>query len=141
MSIALTMIRLNLPLSGWKKFNGENRGVWSQKEDTRKMAAIILRQCSHSDVVELIAKEFNSFPERLRIDFRTLASQPNSASGNVRKGLQKLNEKLNGALLREEFQQTFNRRVETVDGVRYKRIKVDEAKAAAQRKYGIIGKP
>lgn len=140
MSIALTMIRLNLQLSGWKKFDPTNRGTWTQKEDTRKMAAIILKQCSHPDVVELIAKEFDSFPERLRIDFRTLASEPNAASGNVRKGLQKLNDKLGGKLLREEFQQTFNKRVETADGARYKRVKVDEAKAAARRKYGIIGK-
>lgn len=140
MSIALTMIRLNLQLSGWKKFDPTNRGTWTQKEDTRKMAAIILKQCSHPDVVELIAKEFDSFPERLRIDFRTLASEPNAASGNVRKGLQKLNDKLGGKLLREEFQQTFNKRVETADGARYKRIKIDEAKAAARRKYGIIGK-
>lgn len=140
MSIALKMIRLNLPLSGWKKFDPTNRGTWTQKEDTRKMAAIILRQCSHPDVVELVAKEFDSFPERLRIDFRTLASEPNAASGNVRKGLQKLNDKLGGKLLREEQYTTFNKRVETVDGVGYRRIKVDEAKAAARRKYGIIGK-
>lgn len=138
MSLVLTMLQANVPLCEWRKFDASKRGAGGLyfKEDTRKMAALILKQCGHAEVVELVAREFNSFPERLRIDFRTLASNENSASGNVRKGLQRLNDKLGGKLLKEENGRVFMKRVETKDGVRFKRVIVDEAVAGAKKKYG-----
>lgn len=138
MSLTLTMLRANVPLHKWREFDtSKARSAYGyQKEDTRKMAQQILSQCSHSDVVELVARDFSQFPERLRIDFRTLASSENSCSGNVRKGLQRLNEKLGGKLLKAEQDLTFNKRTETKDGVFYKKVKVNEAVAAAKRKYG-----
>lgn len=137
MSITLAMIRTNTPLHKWREFDA-SRAVSSylRKEDTRKIAQIILKQCGHADVVELVAREFNYFPDSLRLDFRTLASNQNAASGNVRKGLQRLNEKLGGKLLREETQAYMNVRVETVDGVKYRKQRVDSAVAGAKRKYG-----
>jgi hypothetical protein len=132
------MIYANAPLHKWREFDVNARGNYGLrgKEDTRKIAAAILKQCGHNEVVELVAKEFDQFPERLRIDFRTLATQENAASGNVRKGLQRLNERMGGKLLREDNARVFNRRIETADGVRYKRVEVNEAIAAAKRKYG-----
>lgn len=138
MSIVMQMLAVNEPLCNWRKFKPEGRFTYRAKEDTRKMAQMILKQCSHSEVVELVAKEFNGFPERLRIDFRTLASSENAASGNVRKGLQRLNEKLGGKLLSEKNERVVNTRVESVDGVSYKRKRINESVAGAKRKYGII---
>lgn len=137
MSLVLAMLRANEPLHKWEGFDSSrspsSAGV---KHDTRKMAQKILSQCSHPKTVELVAREFYNLPERLRIDFRTLASDHTSASGNVRKGLQRLNEKLGGKLLAEEHTKVFQQRVETRDGVKYRKIKVDEAVAGAKRKYG-----
>lgn len=136
-SVALAMIEVNEPLHKWKTFKSDGRFTYRPKQDSRKIAQIILGQCSHPDVIDLVAKEFNSWPERIRIDFRTLASDHQSASGNVRKGLQRLNKMLKGQLIREEFQVTVQKRVETKDGVHYKSVKVNEARAAARRKYGV----
>ena len=137
MSITLAMIRTNTPLCKWRDFDASRApSSFSRKEDTRKIAQIILKQCGHADVVELIAREFSSFPDALRLDFRTLANDQSASSGNVRKGLQRLNDRLGGKLVREDIQQSFNVRVETVDGVTYRRKRVDGAVAGAKRKYG-----
>jgi hypothetical protein len=136
-SITLAMIRTNVPLCKWREFDASRaHSSFSRKEDTRKIAQLILKQCGHADVIELVAREFNSFPDALRLDFRTLANDQNAASGNVRKGLQRLNERLGGKLAREETHRSINVRVETVDGVSYRRKRVDEAVAGAKRKYG-----
>lgn len=136
MPIVLSMIRANVPLHKWKEFEPGRVPSGRLKEDTRKIAALILKQCGHSEVVDLVAKEFEGFPPQLRVDFRTLACNPEAASGNVRKGLQRLNDKLGGKLLREEVKLAFNKRVETRDGVSYRRQEVNQAVAGAKRKYG-----
>jgi len=139
MSLLVQMVRCNAPLHSWKDFEKqEGRSTWTAKEDTRKMAKMMLAQCSHPLAVELIAKEFELLPPQLRLDFRSLANQENSSSGNVRKGLQRLDEKLGGKLLREEHVETVMRRVETKYGVSYKKEKVNPAVAGATRKYGIV---
>lgn len=137
MSIVLAMLRSNTPLCKWKTFDPDRMPSSSlRKDNSRKIAQQILNQCGHNDVVELVAREFDSFPDFLRIDFRTLACNNEAASGNVRKGIQRLNERMGGKLLRQETAQVFNKRVETRDGVGYRQIKVNEAVAGAKRKYG-----
>jgi len=148
MSLALAMIQANVPLHRWKTFEAERRmtdrsssveiGGWGRTKDWSKVARALLNSCSHPDAVDLIAREFNQFPELLRINFRTLAIEAHSASGNVRKGIARLNDRLGGAILRDKDVQTFNQRVEGVDGARYKKVRVDPAVAGAMRKYGII---
>lgn len=138
MSIALQMIQVNEPLHTWRTFKSDGRGTHISKENSRKIARAILKQCGHPAVIELISKEFEAFPESLRRDISDLANTAEAASGNVRKGLQRINAALNGRLLREQRDVVFNKRVETIDGVKYKTILVDQAKAGAMRKYGLI---
>lgn len=143
MSLVLAMVHRNIPLHKWRTFDPNSRSgaVTPKREDDRKIAAIILKQCSHQDVVDLVAQEFHLLPERLRIDFRTLASTQENSSGNVRKGLQRLDEKLGGKLLKQEMTQTYQERVETADGAYYRRVRVDPSAVGAAKKYGLIVGP
>lgn len=137
MSTTIAMVQANVPLCQWRTFDAGNRlgRMTAFKEDTRRIAAIILRQCGHNEVVDLVAREFSLFPERLRIDFRTLANDQQAASGNVRKGLQRLDQKLGGELMRKSEDRVFNKRVETEAGVFYKPVKVNKSIAGAKQKY------
>ena len=138
MSMVMAMIRANVPLHQWRTFDGAGRTVRIQKEDSRKIAQSILSQCSHAELVELVSREFAQLPERIRIDFRTLASNSGACTGNVRKGVQRLNDKLGGQLLREENNRVFNRRMETATGASYRQVRVNEAIAGAKRKFGLL---
>uniref|UniRef100_A0AAU7PFD7 30S ribosomal protein S7 n=1 Tax=Burkholderia phage vB_BgluM-SURPRISE13 TaxID=3159457 RepID=A0AAU7PFD7_9VIRU len=129
---------VNEPLHKWKSFVSNDRGTYISKDNARKIARIILKQCGHPEVIELISKEFNDFPEQLRREISDLANTSEGSSGHVRKGLQRINMALGGRLLREEREVTFNQRIETIDGVKYKSKRVDPAIAGAARKYGII---
>lgn len=139
MSIALQMVQANVPLCRWRSFDLDSRSNPCQaKHDSRKIAGTIVKQLGHPEVVDLIAKEFSLFPEQLRIDFRTLANDQQSCSGNVRKGLHRLNDRLLGQLMRQDDSRTFNKRVETRDGVIYRRQRINESVAGAKRKYQIV---
>ena len=139
MSIVLKMLRVNVPLHQWRSFDPSRfHSSALTKVDTRKLAGAILRQCSHSDVIDLLATEFNQLPEAIRIDFRTLAATQLASSGNVRKGLQRLNDRLNGKLLSQEHELVMNVRIESFDGARYKKIRVNKAVAGAKRKHGLL---
>ncbi|MGY6272724.1 hypothetical protein ACXIUT_23845 [Achromobacter denitrificans] len=139
MSVLLQMIQVNAPLHTWREFKQESRAqIWISKENSRKIAQIIMKQCGHADVINLVVSEFDTFPDTLRRDFSDLANSQGASSGNVRKGLQRINERLQGRLLRENQETYFNQRVESIDGVRYKRVRVDPARAGAMRKYGTL---
>ena len=136
MSLILRMLRKNVSLHQWRTFidTGDGAGFFSQKSPD-KIAQTIFSGLSHPDTVTLVAQEFAILPQQVRLSLRDLANSGN-ASGNVRTGVQRLNELLKGELLREESQRVFNKRVETVDGARYRQIKVNPAVAGAKRKYG-----
>ena len=140
MSLILTMIGKNVPLCQWKRFvdSGENgKGFSSGGKMPAKVAQIIFSSLSHPDAVSLVAKEFPELSQQVRIELRTLCNNGN-ASGNVRKGVQRLNEMLRGELLREEREQVVNRRVEGVNGAYYKKDRVNPAVAGAKRKYQLV---
>lgn len=138
MSIVLDMLALNVPLARWHEFeeNGRAGTVWYGGKTNDNLARAIFRQLSHDDAVEIVAREFNSFPHDLRLLLRTLCNEGNG-SGNVRKGVQRLDRLLGGKLLREQqhmehFQQL------TRKG--YRAVVVNPAVAGATRKYGIVTK-
>lgn len=138
MSTILRMLAINVPLSQWRKFEAEGRSGtgWHMGKNSDKTAQAIFSQLSHPETVALVARDFDSLPSDIRILVRTLAAQGNG-SGNVRKGVQALNEKMGGALLREESHiERFQRK--TRDG--WKSVAVNQAVAGATRKYGVIKK-
>lgn len=132
--VLMKMIAVNAPLCGWEKFSHDGRFTWSSKSD-EKFAREIFRQLSHEAVVRLVAREYDGLPDRVRLELRDMCAQKN-CSGSVTKNIQRLNTLLGGRLLREEKTERFiNERVETVNGVKFHRRRVNEAAAAAQRKY------
>lgn len=136
MSVILAMLHKNRSLSEWESWadTGIGAGFFSQK-NSDKLAQQIFNQLSHPKAVALVAKEFEQLPPDLRLRIRTLCNDGN-ASGNVRKGVQRLDQLLGGKLLRDEQHVQYqNIRVESVDGVRFKRKAVNQAAAGAQRKY------
>ncbi len=136
MSTTLNMIALNVPLSQWRKFESEGRSGtgWHGGKNTDKTAAAIFAQLSHEEAVALVAREFDSYPSDLRLILRTLCNAGNG-SGNVRKGVQRLDRLMGGKLLSEETHiERFQ--AKTRDGWRSK--VVNPAVAGATRKYGIV---
>ncbi len=130
------MLALNVPLSQWRSFdaNGRPRTAFHIGKNTDKVAQAIFSQLSHDEAVSLIAKEFDGFPADLRLRLRTLCNDGNG-SGNVRKGVQRLDRLMSGRLLKkdahvEHFQ------AKTRDG--WKTKVVNPAVAGATRKYGIV---
>jgi hypothetical protein len=132
------MLALNVPLAQWRKFEAEGRAgtVWHRGKNTDKTAAAIFAQLSHEEAVALVAREFDSYAADLRLCLRTLCNAGNG-SGNVRKGVQRLDRLMGGKLLREE-EHTEHFQVKTRDG--WKTTKVNPAVAGATRKYGIVKK-
>lgn len=139
MSLVLRMVHRNFPLHQWERFvdGADGLGFRFGSKNPDKEARLIFNQLSHPKVVDLLAKEFANLPEQMRIQIRTLAGSGN-ATGNVRKGVARLNDLLRGALLREEkFVQVTSRRVEGPNGVRFKKEAVNPAIAGAARKYAM----
>lgn len=145
MSLALKLIHANKPLSQWRKYYADtNRGAydeslklnfsWSGSKNPAKLAQLIFSQLSHDDAVALVAREFDSFPADLRIQLRTLCNNGN-ATGNVRKGVQRLDKLMGGKLMRAEVHvEKFQ--AKTRDGWSSKNV--NPAVAGATRKYGIV---
>ena len=133
MSLILTMIGKNVPLCQWRKFvdSGDvGKGFYSGGKMPAKIAQAIFSSLSHPDAVVLVAKEFPELSQQVRL------CNSGNATGNVRKGVQRLNEMLLGELLREkQHVEVTNRRVEGVNGAYYKRDRVNPAVAGAKRKY------
>ena len=136
MSTTLSMIALNVPLSQWRKFEADGRtgNIWYGGKNTDKTAAAVFAQLSHESAVELVAREFDSYPSDLRLILRSLCNEGNG-SGNVRKGVQRLDRLMGGKLLRSETHvERFQSKVR--DGWRSKLV--NPAVAGATRKYGIV---
>lgn len=121
-----------------KQVDGHQECFWRSKSPGKYAQAIFSQLC-HPRAVDFVAKHFESLPEQVRIELRTLCSKGNG-SGNVMKGVQALNNKMGGKLLREERVLTTGRRVEGVDGARYVRTRVNPAVAGATRKYQTTGR-
>lgn len=136
MSTTLSMLALNVPLSQWRQFEADGRAgtSWHSGKNTNKTAQAIFSQLSHDDAVALVAREFDSYPADLRIILRTLCNAGNG-SGNVRKGVQRLDRLMSGRLLRDE---THVERFQVKKRDGWKSVSVNPAVAGATRKYGIV---
>ncbi len=144
MSTTLRMLSLNVPLSQWRRFEADQREAgaygtshflgWNGSKNSDKLAQAIFSALSHDEAVALVAREFDGYPADLRLILRTLCNAGNG-SGNVRKGVQRLDRLMGGKLLREEAHaERFQ--AKTIDGWRSK--VVNPAVAGATRKYGIV---
>ncbi len=143
LSMTMHLLHFNRPLHTWKE-QGElttaGAGFSSRSSDARKVAQSILSQLSHPLVVDLLAQDYDRLPSAVRVMFNDLCNMGN-ASGNVRKNIQRLDRLLKGKILRQVHDGQFiNERVETRVGVVYKKRRVNEAEAAAQRKYAGLAK-
>ena len=133
--MTFTLLARNKPLSSWKDISEADPIQTLSSKNTDKTARLIFSQLSHPLSVELVAKEFDGYPADLRLILRTLCNTGN-ASGNVRKGVQRLDQLMKGKLLREE--KHIQHRVMGRDG--WESRNVNPAVAGATRKYGIINK-
>lgn len=143
--LTMSMLSLNVPLSQWRSFEQEKRASaygtshnlgWNGLKNVEKLAQAVFSQLSHPETVLLVAKEFEDYPAEMRLRIRTLCQEGNG-SGNVRKGVQRLNILMNGKLLREE-KHVEHFQAKTRDG--WKSKTVNPAVAGATRKYGIVKK-
>jgi hypothetical protein len=134
MSVLMQMIAVNARLCDWETFVSDGRGTWSSKQP-EKIAKAIFSQLSHVKVMELVVREYDGLAAQIRMELRELCNTGN-ASGNVRKNVQVLNDRLQGRLLAEEkFTRYSNIRKERQTGVSYERKAINEAVAGAKRKY------
>ncbi len=135
----MLLLNNNHPLHAWEQFETDRSSTVSFHaggKKLEKMAQTIVSSLSHQKAVELVARDFHLMPEVLRIQVRTLCHNDNM-SGNVRKGVLRLNALMKGELLKKETSVRVNERVEGRDGAFYKQRNVNPAVAGAAQKYGI----
>lgn len=127
MSLLIWMIEQNLPLYKWRDYvNQEGFGVrysgWMSKK-IDQVARLITNSCANSEVVDLVAQEWDLLPPLIRI---SLTNEMNEALGtrsnNKTKGIRRLDELLNGRVLRKEDISQTERKLKTIGG---KLISVD----------------
>lgn len=150
MSLVLRLISLNIPLSAWRKFEEDSkrggegfRGQgWSSKK-VDEIVRIMVASCSHSDAVELIAREWSALPDLIRMNFTMKANDAaGTASGNITKGILTLDKRLGGKILSTVDDRSTMRDLRVIDGELVSREKrVDPAAAGAQRAFGGFVKP
>jgi hypothetical protein len=142
MANILRLIEMNIPLykhASYDERRGDGYGFSAGGKNPGKIAKSIHAQLSHPETVRLVTRDFDTLPEQVRIELRTLCADTN-ASGNVRKGVQALNNALGGKLLSSEKGRVMNRRHETANGVAYRQMRVNPAIAGAHEKYSIVKK-
>lgn len=141
MSRIMTLINANKPLHQWQVLPEEFGAAFGGVKNPAKVAEIIFAQLSHEKTALLVAQDYEKLTPQVRLQLGELCNRGN-CSGHVRKNLQLLNTLLGGKLLREgaKFEQVVTERVEGVNGVRYKTIKVNPAVAGAQQKYAAYDK-
>jgi hypothetical protein len=144
-SIILAMIRKNVPLYTWRTWvdnGGEGLGFYSGGKNQDKVVRAIFNSMSHPDAVALIAQDYVNLPDGIRLGLRDLCNSSNSATGNVRKGVERCNKLLNGALLRAPAQsRSVMVRTESTNGAGRRNVVVNPAIAGATRKYGVLTGP
>lgn len=111
--------------------------VHGKKDDV--VAQVIFNSMSNDRAHPLIVREYHGLAPQIRMALRELCNGGN-ATGNVRKGVQRVNELLGGALLREvQHTRTFATRVtDRFGNVVHQHQRVDPSVAGAAKKYGII---
>ena len=135
MSVILEMLSFNVSLSQWKTYQPRYAGAgFFNSKNADKVAQSIFSQLSHPDAVDLVAREFDALPADIRLRLGTLANEGNG-SGNVRKGVQRLDRLLNGKLMREKVHTETFRKM-GADG--WQSRSVNPAVAGATRKYGVV---
>ena len=152
MSLTLWLISKNLPLGHYQRYEdeykaspgmfiAENGDYWGEKK-LRKVAGTIVNGLAQYKVAELIAREWDRFHSRLRLDIRDMCNGSQWRSGNVTKGVVYLDELLNGSVLRSQHNGPTERKVIVVDGklVRTKQ-RINMAAAGAQRAHAAFSKP
>ena len=142
MTTTLDMIALNVPLALWEKYEQDiaggvrSRSVWHSGKNPSKTAKTIHTSLSHPKVVELVAREFDELPPPVRVALMQFCNS-DDGSANVHKGVQNLDHKLGGRLLKDQTLQ-ITHRVMGAHG--WESRVVNLAKAGAQRKYATYNK-
>lgn len=134
MSTTMNMLAINVPLSQWRDFEAgtRTRTSFHGGKNNRNTALAIFNQLSHPETVLLVAREFDLYSADVRLQLRTLCNDAN-CTGNVRKGVQKLDRLMGGKLLREE---KFVEQHRVMGQHGWTSRSVNPAVAGATRKYG-----
>ncbi len=150
--LTLWLIDKNIPLSLWRKkeedFSGSDScGVvfegWNAGKELKNVVAIIVNSMSHHAAVELVAREWDSFPSILRMRLtQELNAANGTRSGNKTKGILRLNEKLGGRVLSKVDDRLTDRDLRVIDGRIISRQRpVNPAVAGAMRAHGAFTLP
>lgn len=137
MSLVMHMMGVNARLSGWRQFDVSGRAPnYRATKNTDKLAAQIVAQITHQEVVELLVREWTAFPADLRLQIATLcnARRDQPASGNQANFIKKLDERLGGKLLRTADADVTHRDRRWISGeMVFTDRRVDPAVAGAQQ--------
>ncbi|OGN10037.1 MAG: hypothetical protein A3J46_04220 [Candidatus Yanofskybacteria bacterium RIFCSPHIGHO2_02_FULL_41_11] len=149
MSLALWLIAKNLPLGHYERYQDEYRqspsaGVFlphAAEKKIHRIAGLIVNGLSQYKVADLIAKEWEGFHSRLRLDIRDICNTQ-TKSGNVSKGIAYLDKLLNGNLLRSQPTGPVTRELRVIGGqVVSVNRRVDPAVAGAERAHAAFVRP
>ena len=144
----MQLAALNIPFYNHKEFFSNKdsekkigKGMKARKDGT--IARQIFNSLSHPEAVTLLIEDYENLPFSVRLEFNTIAQKENgNPSNSVSKGLTKANTALKGKILRAEKEiersAVFNQRVETANGVEYRKRQMSKAAIKAAQKYGKI---
>ncbi len=127
-SILLHLLALNLPLGHCDKYNAVTVDRWSAPDmwgnkALDNTARKLVNALSQYKVAEQMAKEWEGYPPLLRLRITAIANEARGhASGNVTKGIQRLNDVLGGKILARETGPT-ERTLQIIDG---RKVSVDK---------------
>lgn len=149
----LWLIDRNFPLSQWRRkecdFPDEDRAShmtfegWNSEKKLDNVVRIIVGSMSHTEAVELVASEWNFFPPILRIRLtQALNEAAGTRSGNVTKGILRLNKSLNGRVLSKVDHRMADRDLRVIGGrVVSRQRPVNPAVAGAMRAHAAFALP
>lgn len=147
-NIILWMVAQNLPLGHFEKYlegGSLAKDASSAKSYTMKkketIARAIVNGLSQYAVAGQVAKEWDSFDPQIRMLITDMCNNTASLSGNVRKGVARLDQ-LTGGKIRRNGTGPTERKLIVVDGtVVSVRQRVNTAMTNAERAFATVAKP
>ncbi len=147
-NIILWMVQNNLPLGHFDKYLKEgslerdpSKGSSYRGKKRETIAREIIGGLAQYSVAEQVAKEWDSFDSFLRMTITDMCNNTVGLSGNVRKGIARLDQLTGGKVRRRETGPT-ERKLVVVDGsVVSVRQRVNTALTNAERAFATVAKP
>lgn len=147
-NIILWMIAHNIPLGHFEKYleggslkKDVSKGSSYSMKKKETIARAIVNGLSQYAVAEQVAKEWDSFDSQIRMLITDMCNNTASLSGNVRKGVARLDQLLGGKIRRHETGPTVRKLVMVEGRVVPNYQPVNLAAANAERAFATVSKP